>query len=35
MLKAAFLEKALQVPTTARDWNTTNKLLDMAWTPSR
>jgi uncharacterized protein (DUF1697 family) len=31
-LTAAFLEKALQVPTTARNWNTTNKLLDMART---
>jgi uncharacterized protein (DUF1697 family) len=34
-LTAAFLEKALQVPTTARNWSTTNKLLDMARTLSR
>jgi len=31
-LTAAFLDKALKVPTTARNWNTTNKLLDMART---
>jgi uncharacterized protein (DUF1697 family) len=29
-LTAAFLDKALKVPTTARNWNTTNKLLEMA-----
>jgi uncharacterized protein (DUF1697 family) len=27
-LTPAFLDKAAQVPTTARNWNTTNKLLD-------
>jgi uncharacterized protein (DUF1697 family) len=29
-LTPAFLDKALKVPATARNWNTTNKLLDMA-----
>jgi uncharacterized protein (DUF1697 family) len=29
-LTPAFLDKALQVPATGRNWNTTNKLLDMA-----
>jgi uncharacterized protein (DUF1697 family) len=29
-LTAAFLDKALKVPATGRNWNTTNKLLDMA-----
>ncbi len=29
-LTAAFLEKTLKVPTTGRNWNTTNKLLEMA-----
>jgi uncharacterized protein (DUF1697 family) len=29
-LTAAFLDKALKVPGTGRNWNTTNKLLEMA-----
>jgi uncharacterized protein (DUF1697 family) len=29
-LTAAFLDKALKVPATGRNWNTTNKLLGMA-----
>ncbi len=29
-LTPAFLEKALKVPVTGRNWNTTNKLLEMA-----
>jgi uncharacterized protein (DUF1697 family) len=29
-LTPAFLHKTLQVPATSRNWNTTNKLLDMA-----
>jgi uncharacterized protein (DUF1697 family) len=29
-LTPAFLDKALRVPATSRNWNTTNKLLDMA-----
>jgi uncharacterized protein (DUF1697 family) len=29
-LTPAFLDKALQVPSTGRNWNTTNKLLEMA-----
>jgi uncharacterized protein (DUF1697 family) len=29
-LTPAFLDKALQVPATGRNWNTTNKLLQMA-----
>lgn len=29
-LTPAFLDKALKVPATARNWNTTNKLLEMA-----
>jgi uncharacterized protein (DUF1697 family) len=29
-LTAAFLDKALKLPSTARNWNTTNKLLAMA-----
>jgi uncharacterized protein (DUF1697 family) len=32
-LTPAFLDKALQVPATARNWNTTNKLLEMARAP--
>jgi uncharacterized protein (DUF1697 family) len=31
-LTGAFLDKALQVPATSRNWNTTSKLLDMART---
>jgi uncharacterized protein (DUF1697 family) len=31
-LTPAFLEKTLQVPATSRNWNTTNKLLDMTRT---
>ena len=31
-LTPAFLDKALQVPSTSRNWNTTNKLLEMART---
>jgi uncharacterized protein (DUF1697 family) len=29
-LTPAFLDKALRAPATARNWNTTNTLLDMA-----
>lgn len=31
-LTPAFLEKTLRVPATSRNWNTTNKLLDIART---